>query len=124
MEEGIDGFAIGRKGDPFKAAVVFPAFGAVFQLPEVNLSGGVPGKVVVGRDEAGEQGAVGLELEDGGVVLLADEEVAVLHQGEAFGIEAAAAVLHSGFGIRGIGDQAGERFAIDVFVQPSRARLG
>ena len=125
MEYGVDRFSVGREGDSLKAAVVFPAFFPVGGLGKADFAGvGIAWEIVVGRDHAGHESSVGFKLEDGGVVLFGDKEVPVLHDGEAFWIQAAATVLHAGFGIGGVGDQAGEGFSIGIFVQPSRTRLG
>jgi len=56
-------------------------------------------------------------LQDGGHVLFAEEEVAIEHESEAFGVEAAAAVFHSRFGVGGVGDETSEGFAVGIFVE-------
>jgi len=125
LEYGVDGFSIRGEGDTFKAAVVFATFLPVGVFGKVDFAGvGIAWEIVVGRDQSGHEGSVGFKLDNGGVVLLRDKEVSVLHDGEAFGIQAAAAVLHPGFGFGGVGDQAGEGFSIGIFVQPSRTLLG
>ncbi|KRP31506.1 MAG: hypothetical protein ABS32_07140 [Verrucomicrobia subdivision 6 bacterium BACL9 MAG-120820-bin42] len=55
-------------------------------------------------------------MENGGHVLFAEEEVAILHKSEAFGVEAAATIFHPWFGIRGVGNKADERLAVGIFV--------
>jgi len=56
-------------------------------------------------------------LEDGGHILFAEEEVAVLHESEALGVETTATILATGFRINFIWVEARERFAIGVFVE-------
>jgi hypothetical protein len=56
-------------------------------------------------------------LEDRGHVLFAEEEVPVLHESEAFGVEAATTIFHSRFGIGGVGDETSKGFAVGIFVE-------
>jgi len=56
-------------------------------------------------------------LQDGGHILFAEEKVAVLHESEAFGVEAATTIFHSRFGIGGVGDEASKGFAVGIFVE-------
>jgi hypothetical protein len=56
-------------------------------------------------------------LEDGGHILFTEEEVAVLHESEALGVETPATILATGFRIDFIWVEARERFAIGIFVE-------
>ena len=100
MEDGVESFAVGGEGDTFKAAIIFAPFRAVCGFTEIDFgSSWVAGKIVFKGDEPSHERAVGFQLEDGGHVLFAKEEITIEHEGEAFGVEAAATIFHSRFGI-------------------------
>ena len=105
MEDGVESFAVGGEGDTFKAAIIFASFLAVGRFTEIDFaSDWIAGKIIFERDEPSHERAVGFKLEDRGHVLFAEEEVAVLHESEAFGVEATTTIFHSRFGIGGVGD--------------------
>ena len=118
LEDGVESFAVGGEGDAFETAVIFASFRAVCGFTEIDFgSGWVTGKIVFRGDEPSHERAIGFHLEDGGHVLFAKEEVAVLHKSESFGVEAAATIFHSWFGIGGVGDETSKGFAVGIFVE-------
>ena len=117
MENGVESLSVTRQGEAFEAAVIFASFLAGGSFTEIDFgSGEVAGKIIFGGNEASHKCTVWFQLENGGHVLLAEEEVAVEHEGESFGVEAAAAVFHARFRIGGVGDESGERFTVGIFV--------
>ena len=124
LKDGIDKLCIGGEGDPFKATVVLPSLLAVCIFPKVDLlRRGVTGEIVIGGHKASDECPIGFELEDRGVVFFRDKEGSVRHEGKAFGVEATAAVLHPGFRVGGIRDEAGERISVRISVKVHRGWL-
>jgi len=118
LEDSVENFSIGGESDAFETAIIFASFLAVGSFTEIDFgSSWVTGKIIFGGDEPSHERAVGFKLENGGHVLFAEEEVAVEHEGESLGVEAAATIFHSRFGIGGVGDEAGKGFAIGIFVE-------
>jgi len=118
LEYGIESFSVGREGEAFEAAIIFASLLAAGSFSEIDFAKGrVAGKIVFRGDEPSHERAIGFHLEDGGHVLFAKEEVAVLHKSESFGVEAAATIFHSWFGIGGVGDETSKGFAVGIFVE-------
>ena len=118
MKNGIESFAVGGEGDAFEAAIILAPFRAVCGFTEIDFgSGWVTGKIVFKGNEPSHERAIGFKLQDGGHVLFAKEEIAIEHESESFGVEAAATIFHSWFGIGGVGDEASKGFAVGIFVE-------